>query len=1049
MTKRFIHRPVLSIVISIIIALLGILSLVKLPMTQFPSIAPPEVNVTIEYTGANAETVTKAAIVPLERAINGVPGMKYMSSDAGNDGVGVVQIIFEVGTDPDIAAVNVQNRVAAVMGELPKEVTINGVKIAKEENAMLMYLNIYSTDTTLQEKFLYNFTDINILAELKRVKGVGYADILGAKEYAMRIWLKPDKMLAYGISTEDINTALDEQNIEAAPGKIGENSDKTLYPLQYVVKYTGKYNTQEQYENIPIKANEDGQILRIRDIADVEFGTTYFDVEAKLNGKPTASIMLKQLPGSNASEVIASVKAKMVELKTKTFLKGMDYSISYDVSRFLDASVHEVIKTLIEAFILVSLVVFIFLQDFRSTLIPAITVPVSLIGTFFFMHFFGFSLNLITLFALVLAIGVVIDDAIVVVEAVHAKMEQGLSPKKATEKAMKEISGAIIAITLVMSAVFVPTAFMSGPAGIFYKQFSLTMAISIVLSGVGALTLTPALCALFLKNNHHQEKRSLLSTFFKGFNRWYENLSENYKKLLNIIIHRKVITFSILLFFVISTGLLNRVISSGFIPNEDQGTFYVSVTTPAGSTLERTKEIVNSIEKIAQKLEGVESVATLAGTNILSDGTGATYGTLLINLKDWDKRDKSVDDLIDELLEKTKHIKGARLEMFPPPAVPGYGNASGFELRLLDKTGSGDFKKMETTVQKFITDLKACPEIASAFTIFDASYPQYLLHIDEDKAAQKGVTVNNALGSLQTLLGSEYATNFIRFGQMYKVMVQALPQYRAKPEDILKLYVKNNQDKMVPLSAFVTLEKVYGVDQLTRYNMFPSAELNGEAKDGYSSGDAIRAIQEVAQTKLPKGYDIDWAGITRDEVATGNEAIYIFAICLIFVYLLLSAQYESFLLPLPVILSLPTGIFGAFFFLWLFGLENNIYAQVSMIMLIGLLGKNAILIIEYASIRHRNGSSVLDAAIEAAHVRLRPILMTSFAFVAGLIPLMFASGAGAIGNRTIGASAAGGMLLGTLFGVIIIPGLYYVFAKIAEKFAPKGKKEPIALTEKI
>jgi hydrophobic/amphiphilic exporter-1 (mainly G- bacteria), HAE1 family len=1049
MTKTFIHRPVLSIVISIIIVLLGLLSLVKLPMTQFPSIAPPEVNVTIEYTGANAETVTKAAIVPLERAINGVPGMKYMSSDAGNDGVGVVQIIFEVGTDPDIAAVNVQNRVAAVMGELPKEVTINGVKIAKEENAMLMYLNIYSTDTTLQEKFLYNFTDINILAELKRVKGVGYADILGAKEYAMRIWLKPDKMLTYGISTEDINTALDEQNIEAAPGKIGENSDKTLYPLQYVVKYTGKYNTEEQYENIPIKANEDGQILRIRDVAEVEFGTTYFDVEAKLNGKPTASIMLKQLPGSNASEVIASVKAKMAELKTKTFLKGMDYSISYDVSRFLDASVHEVIKTLIEAFILVSLVVFIFLQDFRSTIIPAITVPVSLIGTFFFMQFLGFSLNLITLFALVLAIGIVIDDAIVVVEAVHAKMEQGFSPKKATEKAMKEISGAIIAITLVMSAVFVPTAFMSGPTGIFYKQFSLTMAISIVLSGVGALTLTPALCALFLKNNHHQEKKGILDRFFKGFNDWYGALSEKYKKLLSIIIHRKVITFGILLFFVLSTGLLNKVISSGFIPNEDQGTFYVSVTTPAGSTLERTKEVVNNIEKIAQKLEGVETVATLAGTNILSDGTGATYGTLLINLKDWNQRDKSVDDLIEELSEKTKHIKGARLEMFPPPAVPGYGNASGFELRLLDKTGSGDFKKMEATVQKFITDLKARPEIASAFTIFDASYPQYLLHIDEDKATQKGVTVNNALGSLQTLLGSEYATNFIRFGQMYKVMVQALPQYRAKPEDILKLYVKNHEGKMVSLSTFVTLEKVYGVDQLTRYNMFPSAELNGEAKEGYSSGDAIKAIQEVAKNQLPKGYDIDWAGITRDEVLTGNEAIYIFAICLIFVYLLLSAQYESFLLPLPVILSLPTGIFGAFLFLWLFGLENNIYAQVAMIMLIGLLGKNAILIIEYASIRHRSGLSVFEAAIEAANVRLRPILMTSFAFVAGLIPLMFASGAGAIGNRTIGSSAAGGMLLGTIFGVIIIPGLYYIFAKIAEKFVPKGKKEPIALTEKI
>lgn len=1053
MTTTFIHRPILSIVISVIIALLGGLALIKLPMTQFPSIAPPEVNVTIEYTGANAETVTKAALVPLERAINGVPGMKYMSSDAGNDGVGVVQIIFEVGTNPDVAAVNVQNRVAAVMGELPTEVIRNGVKIAKEENAMLMYLNIYSNDSTLQEKFLYNFTDINILAELKRVYGVGYADILGAKEYAMRIWLKPDKMLTYGISTEDVNYALNEQNIEAAPGKLGENSDRTTnYPLQYVVKYTGKYNTKEQYENIPIKATKNGQILRIKDIAEVEFGTTYFDVEAKFNGKPTASIMLKQLPGSNASEVIKNVKATMETLKRKTFLNGMDYGISYDVSSFLDASIHEVVKTLIEAFILVSLVVFLFLQDFRSTIIPAITVPVSLVGTFFFMQFLGFSLNLVTLFAMVLAIGIVIDDAIVVVEAVHAKMEEGLSPIKATEKAMKEISGAIIAITLVMSAVFVPTAFMSGPVGIFYKQFSLTMAISIVLSGIGALTLTPALCALFLKSTHHNHqnegKKGLLQAFFSKFNQFYDSLSAKYQKLLSLIIHRKVVTILVLMIFIGSTGMLSKLIPAGFIPNEDQGTFYVSVTTPSGSTLERTKDVVNHIEDIAEKIEGVETVATLSGTNILSDGTGATYGTLLVNLVDWKNRQKSADQIMDELQAATKNIKGGKLEFFPPPAVPGYGNASGFELRLLDKTGSGDFKKMEVTVKKFIEDLKARPEIGSAFTIFDASFPQYLLHIDEDKASQKGVTVNNAMGSLQTLLGSEYATNFIRFGQMYKVMVQALPEYRSKPEDILNLYVKNNQDEMVPLSAFVRVEKVYGVDQITRYNMFPSAELNGEPKTGYSSGDAIKAIQEVAATKLPKGFDIDWAGITRDEVATGNEAIYIFVICLVFVYLLLSAQYESFLLPLSVILSLPTGIFGAFLFLWIFNLENNIYAQVAMIMLIGLLGKNAILIIEYATLKQKEGSTPLQAAIEAATLRLRPILMTSFAFVAGLIPLMIATGAGAVGNRTIGSAAAGGMLIGTIFGVIIIPGLYFIFATIAQKFTKKGEEE-VPYTETI
>jgi hydrophobic/amphiphilic exporter-1 (mainly G- bacteria), HAE1 family len=1054
MTVKFIRRPVLSIVISIIILILGALAVTQLPMTQFPSIAPPEVNVTVEYTGANAETVTKAALVPIERAINGVPGMKYMSSDAGNDGVGVVQIIFEVGTDPNVAGVNVQNRVAAVMGELPSEVIKNGVKIAKEENAMLMYLNIYSKDSTIDEKFLYNFADINVLAELKRINGVGFADILGAKEYAMRIWLKPDKLFAYNLSTDDVLNKLEEQNIEAAPGKVGESTDKTPQSLQYVIKYTGKYNTKEQYENIPVKAEDNGTILRIKDIADVEFGTTYFDVEAKLNGKPAASIMLKQLPGSNASEVIDNVKKRMAEIKERTFLSGMDYEISYDVSRFLDAAVEKVISTLIEAFLLVSLVVFIFLQDWRSTLIPALAVPVSLIGTFFFMQFLGFSLNLITLFSLVLSIGIVVDNAIVVVEAVHAKMEHSnINPRKATELAMKEISGAIIAITLVMSAVFIPVAFMSGPTGIFYRQFSLTMAIAIVLSGVVALTLTPALCAIILKNTHNnnqqKKKKSWTAFLFKGFNKWYDGLSLNYQKLLQRIANRKLVTFLLLIFFCVGTGLFGKLLSSGFIPNEDQGTFYVSITTPSGSTLERTKAIVNDIQQSVQDIDAIESVSTLAGTNILSDGTGATYGTCLINLKSWNNRKQSVNKVIELAEEKTKHIKDAKLEFFPPPAVPGYGNASGFELRLLDKTGKGDFKTMETVVNQFIVDLKARPEIASAFTIFDASYPQYLVHIDEDKAAQKDVTINNAMGTLQTLLGSEYATNFIRFGQMYKVMVQALPQYRAKPEDILKLYVKNEKGEMVSLSAFMTIERIYGVDQITRYNMYPSAELNGEAKSGYSSGSAIKAIQEVAKTKLPKGYDIDWAGITRDEVATGNEAVYIFLICLIFVYLILSAQYDSFLLPMPVILSLPTGIFGAFFLLWLLGLENNIYAQVSLIMLIGLLGKNAILIVEFATMRHREGLRPLQAAIEGAKIRLRPILMTSFAFIAGLIPLMLASGAGAVGNRTIGTAAAGGMLFGTIFGVIIIPGLYVIFATLAENIDRRKKKEEKPFTETI
>lgn len=1050
MFQQFIHRPVLSVVISVIITLLGVLAMFNLPMTQFPSIAPPEVNVTVEYTGANAETVTKAAIVPLERAINGVPGMKYMSSDAGNDGVGVVQILFEVGTNPDVAAVNVQNRVAAVTAELPEEVIRNGVKIAKEENAMLMYLNIYSRDTSITEKFLYNFADINILAELKRIKGVGYADIVGAKEYAMRIWLKPDKMLAYGVSTEDILDVLEAQNLEAAPGKVGESSDKSAQDLQYVIKYTGKFNQAEQYARIPIKSTVEGKILRMEDVAEIEFGTTYFDVEAKQNGRPAAAIMLKQLPGSNASEVIGLVKARMADIKEATFLEGMDYEVSYDVSRFLDASVKEVIKTLIEAFLLVSLVVFIFLQDWRSTLIPALAVPVSLVGTFFFMQFLGFSLNLITLFALVLAIGIVVDNAIVVVEAVHAKMEKDhrISAQTATELAMKEISGAIIAITLVMSAVFIPVAFLSGPSGIFYRQFSLTMAISIVLSGIVALTLTPALCAMMLKNTHHKSHRnSALERFFNGFNRWYHNLETRYSKLVSAIASRRAITFGLLIAFCIGTGLLGKTLPTGFIPNEDQGTFYASITTPPGATLERTKTVINEIQSVCQGLEGIESISTLAGTNILSDGTGATYGTALINLKPWEERQLSVDDLMEICAARTAHIKDAKIEFFPPPAVPGYGNASGFELRLLDKSGSSDFKKMESVVRQFITDLKARPEISSAFTIFDASYPQYLIHFDADKAAQKGITVSNAMGTLQTLLGSEYATNFIRFGQMYKVMVQALPEYRAKPEDILRLSVKNENSEMVPMSAFIQLEKIYGVDQVTRYNMYPSAELNGEAAPGVSSGTALAAVQEVAKSKLPKGYDIDWAGISRDEVNAGNESVYIFIICLVFVYLLLAAQYESFLLPLPVILSLPTGVFGSLFLLWLLGLENNIYAQVALIMLIGLLGKNAILIVEFAVLRQKEGKTALQGAIEGAKSRLRPILMTSFAFIAGLLPLMFASGAGAIGNRTIGTASAGGMLFGTVFGVIVIPGLYVLFSRISHKNPLVRDEEDTPLTE--
>lgn len=1050
MTSKLIHRPVLSIVISAIITLLGVLAITQLPVTQFPDIAPPEVTVTTKYTGANAETCVKAIVTPLERAINGVPGMAYMSSVSGNDGTSVIQIIFRAGTDPEVASVNVQNRVSSVLDELPEEAIKAGVIVEKVQNSMLLYLNLLSNDPSLDEKFLFNFVDINVLPELKRIDGVGYAEMMGSREYAMRIWLKPDKMLMYNISPDDVIGALQNQNVEAAPGKIGESSGRQAQSLQYVLKYTGKYNTTEQYENIPIRSNEDGEILKLKDIAEVDFDSQEYDVLSKENGKPSAAIMIKQRPGSNAKDVIANIKAAMEEMKASSFPTGVDYTVSYDVSQFLDASMDEVVKTLIEAFILVAIVVFIFLQDFRSTLIPAIAVPVSLVGTFFFMQLMGFSLNLITLFALVLAIGIVVDNAIVVVEAVHANMEKTtLTPRQATEKSMQEISGAIIAITLVMSAVFVPVAFMSGPSGIFYRQFSLTMAVSIVLSGVSALTLTPALCAMMLKrHNSEHKKKNFIQKFFDGFNNWYNNLSTRYRQLVAAIANRTVVTFGLLLFFCAASGLLGTIVPSGFIPEEDQGAIYANVTTPSGSTLERTEVVVDEIQKIANEIPDVSSVSSLAGYSVLSEGVGSIYGMNLINLKNWSDRDMTDKEVIQYLQDKTEHIKDAEIEFFTPPPVPGYGNSSGFELRLLDKTRGGELSRIQEVAEQFVAALNQRPEIANAFTTFNARFPQYMLHIDTDKAAQKGVSVEDTMSSLQTLIGSEYATNFIRFGQMYRVMVQALPQYREQPEDIMRLFIKNDEGEMVPLSSFLKIEKVFGPEQVTRYNMYTSAMINGQPAPGYSSGQAINAIKEVAAQELPRGFDYDWAGSSRDQATSGNEAIYIFAICLVFVYLLLAAQYESFLLPMPVILSLPTGIFGAFFLLSMLGLENNIYAQVAMIMLIGLLGKNAILIIEFAAMKHREGRTAFQAAIEGATVRLRPILMTSFAFIAGLIPLMMASGAGAIGNKTIGTAAAGGMLFGTLFGVVLIPGLYVVFATLSERFS-KGRQEEMALTEAV
>lgn len=1032
MVEMFIKRKVLSLVISIVFVLVGIMALMKMPITQFPDIVPPSVTVTAKYTGANAEVSADAVALPLERAINGVPGMTYMSTVTSNDGLTLIQVFFEVGTDPDLAAVNVQNRVTTILDELPEEVIRAGVTTEKEVNSMLMYLNITSTDPSQDEQFIYNFTDINVLQELKRLDGVGRAEIMGQKEYSMRVWLDPQKMAAYNISADEVVNSLQKQNISAAPGKVGESSGKKAGQLQYVVKYKGKFFEPKQYEEIPVRADEEGTILKLKDIAKVEFGAMTYGMVSKTDGRPSASIMLKQRPGSNASEVIQNVKDKMAELKMNSFPPGMDYNLAYDVSRFLDASISAVLHTLIEAFILVAIVVFLFLQDWRSTLIPVLAVPVALIGTFAFMDMLDFSVNLLTLFALVLAIGIVVDNAIVVVEAVHVKMEEGFPPYQATVIATKEIAGAVVAITLVMSAVFIPVAFLDGPVGVFYRQFSLTLAISIVISGINALTLTPALCALILKPHNHDKKKSIIDKFFNKFNIFLEKITNGYVKVLSKFATRTMVTFGLLFLFVFLIGLTSKFLPSGFIPMEDQGMAYVSVTTPQGATVERTEKVLDEITAIAKKIDGVENVTTLAGYSVVTEIAGSSYGMGMINLRDWKERNKSVEDFIKELTEKTKGISDAEIEVFAPPTVPGFGNTSGFELRLLDRTG-GTIENMDNITKDFVKKLNEAPELKNSFTSFDATFPQYMINIDYDMAAKKGISVDNAMSTLQTMLGSYYATNFIRFRQMYKVMVQASPEYRETPESILNLYLKNDKGEMVPFSTFITIERVYGPEVLTRYNMYMSAMINGEPSEGYSSGDAIAVVEKVAEQSLPKGFEIEWSGMTREEILSGNQTIYIFIVCLVFVYLLLSAQYESFLLPMPVLLSLPTGIFGSYIALLVCGLDNNIYAQVALVMLIGLLAKNAILIVEFAVASHKEGNDIVPAAIEGAKQRLRPILMTSFAFIAGLIPLCVASGAGAIGNRSIGTAAAGGMLIGTVFGLVIIPGLYIFFATLENR----------------
>jgi HAE1 family hydrophobic/amphiphilic exporter-1 len=1047
MFKNFIQRPVLAIVISVLIVFMGLLSIERLPTAQFPEIAPTTVNIFIAYPGSSADVLTRSTIIQLETAINGVQGMRYIASDATSAGEGTIRVIFEPGTDPNEAVVRVKTRVDQVMPNLPLLVQREGVIITPVQPSMLMYVNLYGNAEDANELFLYNYAFTQLIPEIQRIPGVAQAQILGSRKYAMRIWMKPDRMRAYNISAEEVMKAMEEQSLIARPGRLGQSSGINAQSLEYVLVYQGQFNEPEQYKNIIVRANEEGEMIKLRDVADVELGSEFFDIYSNLDGRPSASIVLKQTLGSNASEVIDQVKEKLKELQA--FMPpGVDYKVSYDVSTFLDASIEQVLHTLRDAFILVALVVFLFLGDWRSTLIPIIAVPVSLIGAFFIMQLFDLSINLITLFALVLAIGIVVDDAIVVVEAVHAKLHDKpeLTPYNAVREVMGEIGGAIIAITLVMVSVFIPISFMTGPVGVFYRQFSITMAGSIILSAIVALTLTPVLCAMVLKphqGGHH--KKSFMDRFIDRFNRGFEKVTGRYVRILNRTVARRLVTFGALGAFCVGIFLTDQVLPAGFIPSEDQGTIYAIIQTPPGSTLETTNQVARDLQKICEEIPEVESVSSLAGYEIMTEGRGSNAGTCLIDLKPWHDRDKNVNEVMEELEEKTKDL-GAVIEYFEPPAVPGFGSSGGFSLRMIDKTNGTDYHEFDRINKEFMKALGERKELTGLFTFYAANYPQYEMIIDNQVAMQKGVSIGKAVENLNILIGSTYEQGFIRFGRFFKVYAQAAPEYRRYPSDLTGLFVKNEEGEMVPYSSFMRFEKRLGPNEITRYNMYNSAAIRGLPAEGFTSGDAIHAIQEVAKASLPRGYDIEWEGLSYDEARRGNEAIYIFAVVLIFVYLVLAAQYESFVLPLVVILSLPIGVFGSFLMLKAMGLANDVYAQIGLIMLIGLLGKNAVLIVEFAVQRQREGATVFEAAIEGAKARFRPILMTSFAFIAGLVPLVIATGAGAIGNRTIGSSAMGGMLVGTLIGVLVIPGLYYVFANLIKgrKLLKEERDEPMS-----
>lgn len=1038
MLKTFIERPVLSTVISILITILGILGLMALPVEQYPEIAPPTVQVTANYTGANAETVLNSVVIPLEEEINGVEGMTYMTSSAANDGSAKISVYFELGIDPDIAAVNVQNRVARATSKLPQAVVQTGVTTLKSQTSALMFFALYSNNDDFNETYIQNYAKINLVPKLQRIKGVGQVNVFGAQDYSMRIWIKPEKMAAYQVTPREIQAALQEQNVEAAPGKFGENADGVY---EYVIKYKGRLAEVKDYENIVIKSTGNGNFLHLRDVATVELGGFNYGTKNIAMGKQGVAVGIFQTSGSNAQDIITEIGQILDEAKPD-FPKGVDYVIPYNTKTFLDASIDNVIYTLLEAFILVFIVVYIFLQDFKSTLIPAIAVPVAIIGTFFFLQVFGFSINMLTLFAMILAIGIVVDDAIVVVEAVHAKLDEGAkSGKEATISAMSEITGAIISITLVMSAVFIPVSFLSGPSGVFYQQFAITLAIAILISAINALTLSPALCALFLKphadSQHHN--KNFKDRFFIAFNTSFDRMNNRYVQSLRFLAARKWITVLALVVFSGITFLLFQSTPSGFIPNEDRGIIMGDLTLPPGTTLEKTQQAVMELDSIIASMDIVEARMSVVGFSLLNSVNGGSYAFTIIRLKDWKDRkrdDQSVEAVVGQLFAKTAHFKDAKALFFTPPSVSGFGSADGFELKIQDK-GDDDWQTVSKVTNEFLGELMKRPEIQYAITNFNPNFPQYEMDIKVERAKNAGVSISDIFNTMQGYYGGLYTTDFNKFGKQYRVMIQAKPSDRENLESINNIYVKNASGQQVAISQFIDFKRIYGPEAVARFNMLKAVNVNGKAKPGFSSGDAIKAIQEVAAEHLPKSYSYEFSGMTREEIIAGSQAAWVFLLSLIFVYFLLSAQYESYLVPLAVLLSLPVGLAGAIGFVNLAGLENNIYFQVALIALIGLLAKNAILIVEFAIQRRRNGMPLVQSAIEGAHARLRPILMTSLAFIFGLLPLALASGVGAVGNRSIGMGAVGGMLVGTVIGVFFIPILFVIFQGLQERISGK------------